>query len=43
MVFLALILMAAAAIMIDYFRTRSEEKEEIREVYESSELKHLPV
>ena len=43
MVFLALILMAVAAISIDYFRVRSEKKEKELKVYKSNDLTHLPV
>jgi hypothetical protein len=42
MVFLALILMAAAAISIDYLKVRSERKEEKTQSFNSTNLNHIP-
>ena len=42
MVFLALILMAVAAIVIDYFRVRGEKKAEEVSVFDTSDLNHIP-
>ena len=42
MVFLALILMAAAAISIDYLKVRSEKKEEKTQSFNSTNLNHIP-
>ena len=43
MVFFALILMAGAAISIDYLRVRREKKATEIKTYESPNLKHIPV
>ncbi|MHA2031657.1 MAG: hypothetical protein ACW99Q_19945 [Candidatus Kariarchaeaceae archaeon] len=42
MVFLALILMAAAALLIDYFRVQGEKKEHKTQTYETTNLNHIP-